>query len=85
MSARPVVPVCAYSHSVVKTRMQSLSAKKQYRNAFHCAYRILTEEGVLKFWKGTVPRLGRLIVSPVPHSCRNDRCSTLERVLMPSG
>jgi solute carrier family 25 citrate transporter 1 len=23
----------------------------------------MTEEGVLKFWKGTVPRLGRLIVS----------------------
>lgn len=47
---------------VVKTRMQSLSAKKEYRNALHCAYRIATEEGVLRFWKGTVPRLGRLIV-----------------------
>ncbi|KAL7420768.1 hypothetical protein Q5752_004720 [Cryptotrichosporon argae] len=48
---------------VVKTRMQSLRAKQEYRNALHCAYRIATEEGVLKFWKGTVPRLGRLIMS----------------------
>lgn len=51
------------ARSVVKTRMQSLRAKTEYRNALHCAYRIATEEGVLKFWKGTVPRLGRLIVS----------------------
>ncbi|KAI9634692.1 putative mitochondrial inner membrane citrate transporter [Dioszegia hungarica] len=48
---------------VVKTRMQSLKAKQEYRNALHCAYRIATEEGVLRFWKGTVPRLGRLIMS----------------------
>lgn len=43
--------------------MQSLRARQEYRNALHCAYRIATEEGVLNFWKGTVPRLGRLIVS----------------------
>ena len=43
--------------------MQSLRAKQQYRNALHCAYRIITEEGVLKFWNGTVPRLGRLVMS----------------------
>ena len=48
--------------SVIKTRMQSLKARQEYRNSLHCAYRIFTEEGVLKFWKGTVPRLGRLIV-----------------------
>lgn len=51
------------THSVIKTRMQSLDAKKNYKNALHCAYRIATEEGILKFWKGTVPRLGRLVVS----------------------
>lgn len=50
------------TRSVVKTRMQSLTAKTEYRNALHCAYRIATEEGVFSFWKGTVPRLGRLIV-----------------------
>lgn len=43
--------------------MQSLSARTEYRNSAHCAYRIFTEEGVLKFWKGTTPRLARLIVS----------------------
>lgn len=50
--------------------MQSLRAKQEYRNALHCAYRIATEEGVLKFWKGTVPRLGRLIVRMPSLRCR---------------
>ena len=51
--------------------MQSLEAKSQYRNSFHCGYRIFTEEGVLRFWTGTTPRLVRLVVS----SCRRfTRC-----------
>ncbi|KAI5454934.1 hypothetical protein NCC49_002210 [Naganishia albida] len=48
---------------VIKTRMQSLEARAQYRNSAHCAYRIFTEEGVARFWKGTTPRLARLIMS----------------------
>jgi len=48
---------------VIKTRMQSLEARSQYRNSFHCAYRIFTEEGVLRFWTGTTPRLIRLVLS----------------------
>ncbi|KAJ6513356.1 mitochondrial tricarboxylate transporter [Mycena sanguinolenta] len=48
---------------VVKTRMQSLEARAQYRNSFHCAYRIFTEEGVLRFWTGTTPRLTRLVLA----------------------
>ncbi|KAJ3729129.1 mitochondrial tricarboxylate transporter [Lentinula guzmanii] len=48
---------------VIKTRMQSLSARSQYRNSFHCAYRIFTEEGVRRFWTGTTPRLVRLVMS----------------------
>jgi solute carrier family 25 citrate transporter 1 len=48
---------------VIKTRMQSLGARQQYRNSFHCAYRIFTEEGILRFWAGTTPRLARLVVS----------------------
>ncbi|PVF99306.1 putative CTP1-mitochondrial citrate transporter-member of the mitochondrial carrier family [Serendipita vermifera] len=48
---------------VVKTRMQSLDAKKQYRNTFHCIYRTFTEEGILQFWAGTTPRLVRLVIS----------------------
>ncbi|KAJ7052602.1 mitochondrial tricarboxylate transporter [Mycena amicta] len=48
---------------VVKTRMQTLDAKSQYRNSFHCAYRIFTEEGILRFWTGTTPRLARLVMA----------------------
>ena len=48
--------------SVIKTRMQSLDARAQYRNSFHCGYRIFTEEGVLRFWTGATPRLARLMV-----------------------
>ncbi|GHJ88324.1 hypothetical protein NliqN6_4726 [Naganishia liquefaciens] len=48
---------------VIKTRMQSLEARSQYRNSAHCAYRIFSEEGVTRFWKGTTPRLARLIMS----------------------
>ncbi|KAL4063359.1 mitochondrial carrier domain-containing protein [Scleroderma yunnanense] len=48
---------------VIKTRMQSLTARQHYRNSFHCGYRILTEEGVLRFWTGTTPRLVRLVMS----------------------
>jgi hypothetical protein len=47
--------------------MQSLEARSQYRNSAHCAYRIFTEEGVRRFWKGTTPRLARLIVSGASH------------------
>ncbi|KAJ3780389.1 mitochondrial carrier domain-containing protein [Lentinula aff. detonsa] len=43
--------------SVIKTRMQSLSAHSQYRNSFHC------EEGVRRFWTGTTPRLVKLVMS----------------------
>ncbi|KZT65091.1 mitochondrial tricarboxylate transporter [Daedalea quercina L-15889] len=48
---------------VIKTRMQSLEARQAYRNSFHCAYRIFTEEGILRFWTGTTPRLARLVMS----------------------
>jgi solute carrier family 25 citrate transporter 1 len=47
----------------IKTRMQSIEAKKEYRNSFACAARIFREEGVLTFWSGALPRLGRLILS----------------------
>ncbi|WVR06494.1 hypothetical protein IAU60_003525 [Kwoniella sp. DSM 27419] len=62
-TAGVITVYCTMPFDVIKTRMQSLRAKTEYRNALHCAYRIASEEGVLKFWKGTVPRLGRLIMS----------------------
>jgi solute carrier family 25 (mitochondrial citrate transporter), member 1 len=47
----------------VKTRMQSLEAKSVYRNSFHCATMIYRNEGILTFWSGALPRLGRLTLS----------------------
>ncbi|GAA5993648.1 hypothetical protein JCM5350_003045 [Sporobolomyces pararoseus] len=48
---------------VIKTRMQSLEARTSYRNSFHCAARIFSEEGVFRFWRGATPRLARLVLS----------------------
>ncbi|XP_034665234.1 putative tricarboxylate transport protein, mitochondrial [Drosophila subobscura] len=44
---------------VVKTRMQSLDAAK-YKNSVDCALKIIRHEGPMAFYKGTVPRLGRV-------------------------
>lgn len=44
---------------VVKTRMQGLEASK-YRNTLDCAMQIWRNEGPRAFYKGTVPRLGRV-------------------------
>lgn len=47
---------------VVKTRMQSERAS-EYRGVVDCAVSIAKKEGVKNFWKGTTPRLVRLIMS----------------------
>lgn len=47
---------------VIKTRMQGLEAS-QYGNSLECFKKILTNEGVLAFWKGTIPRLSRVMFS----------------------
>jgi solute carrier family 25 (mitochondrial citrate transporter), member 1 len=47
----------------IKTRMQSLEARKNYKNSFACAVSIFKHEGVLTFWSGALPRLGRLSLS----------------------
>jgi len=44
---------------VVKTRMQGLSSH-QYKGALDCAYQIWRKEGLLAFYSGTIPRLGRV-------------------------
>jgi solute carrier family 25 citrate transporter 1 len=46
-----------------KLSMQSIEARAQYKNSFHCAARIVKEEGFFTLWSGAVPRLGRLILS----------------------
>ncbi|XP_037952333.1 putative tricarboxylate transport protein, mitochondrial [Teleopsis dalmanni] len=44
---------------VIKTRMQGLEASK-YKSTADCAMQMLKNEGVTAFYKGTVPRLGRV-------------------------
>ncbi|MBN3278230.1 TXTP protein, partial [Polyodon spathula] len=44
---------------VIKTRMQGLEAHK-YKNTVNCAYQIMKHEGLRGFYKGTIPRLGRV-------------------------
>ena len=44
-------------------RMQSIEARSLYKNSFQCVAKIFKEEGLLTFWAGAVPRLGRLILS----------------------
>lgn len=44
---------------VVKTRMQGLEASK-YKSSFDCAVQVWKNEGPKAFYKGTVPRLGRV-------------------------
>ena len=44
-------------------RMQSIEARKEYKNSFVCAAKIFKQEGILTFWSGAVPRLARLILS----------------------
>ncbi|CAF9930741.1 MAG: hypothetical protein GOMPHAMPRED_005721 [Gomphillus americanus] len=48
---------------VVKTRMQSIEARKEYRNSFQCAVSIFKNEGLLTLWSGALPRLTRLVLS----------------------
>lgn len=56
----------------LKTRMQASSG--QYRGITDCAMQTLKSEGALSFWKGTSPRLVRLIVRHI--SSRKSSIST---------
>jgi solute carrier family 25 (mitochondrial citrate transporter), member 1 len=47
----------------VKTRMQSIEARSEYKNSIQCAVKIFKEEGLLTFWSGALPRLARLMLS----------------------
>ncbi|KAL8711077.1 MAG: hypothetical protein Q9220_004458 [cf. Caloplaca sp. 1 TL-2023] len=47
----------------IKTRMQSIEARAEYKNSFACAARIFRKEGISTFWSGAVPRLVRLTLS----------------------
>lgn len=47
----------------VKTRMQSIDARAVYGNSARCAAMIWSQEGLLPFWSGALPRLARLVLS----------------------
>jgi len=47
---------------VVKTRMQGLEAKTKYKNTFDCARQIMVNEGPAAFYKGTIPRMSRVVL-----------------------
>lgn len=46
---------------VVKTRMQGLEASK-YKSTFDCAKTIMVNEGPKGFYKGTMPRMSRVVL-----------------------
>ncbi|ODV79511.1 citrate transport protein [Suhomyces tanzawaensis NRRL Y-17324] len=47
----------------VKTRIQALGSEKKYKSTLDCFVKIFRDEGLLTFWKGATPRLGRLVLS----------------------
>ncbi|KAI8319593.1 mitochondrial tricarboxylate transporter [Martensiomyces pterosporus] len=63
MAAGTITVYATMPFDVVKTRMQSLSARLEYKGSFHCAWRVVSEEGVSALWKGATPRLSRLMFS----------------------
>jgi solute carrier family 25 citrate transporter 1 len=46
---------------VVKTQMQGKDASKKYKNTLDCFVKIWQEEGLRGYYKGVVPRLGRVV------------------------
>jgi len=46
---------------VVKTRMQGLEASK-YKNSMDCFKQIVTQEGPMALYKGTLPRMSRVVI-----------------------
>ena len=65
----------------VKTRMQSLASRTEYKNTFHCFARIVSEEGFFALWSGAVPRLARLILSGgIVFTCYEQTSLQLEKL-----
>ncbi|KAJ1948308.1 hypothetical protein EC988_005230 [Linderina pennispora] len=63
MAAGTITVYATMPLDVVKTRMQSMAAKLEYRSSLHCGWKIVAEEGVFALWKGATPRLSRLMFS----------------------
>merc|ERR1711879_311605 len=52
---------CNMPVDVVKTRMQGLE-QNRYKNFFHCAQVIYKDDGIRGYYKGIVPRIGRVVI-----------------------
>ncbi|KAJ1913332.1 hypothetical protein H4219_005254 [Mycoemilia scoparia] len=73
MAAGIITCYATMPFDVIKTRMQGSSTLSKtggiegaYRNSVHCGWSILRDEGVSALWKGTTPRLARLMFSEMP-------------------
>lgn len=63
-----------------QTRMQGLDAHK-YKGAYDCARTIWKNEGFFAFYKGTVPRLGRVVLdTAIVFTCYNYVVQALDLV-----
>jgi solute carrier family 25 citrate transporter 1 len=51
---------------VVKTRMQGKDAA-QYKNTLDCFRKILQQEGIRGYYKGVIPRMGRVVPGQVSY------------------
>lgn len=45
---------------VIKTKMQGLESS-QYKNSMDCLRQVVRREGMMALYKGTVPRLSRVV------------------------
>lgn len=66
---------------VVKTQMQGTHAKK-YKNTLDCFFKILSEEGPLAFYRGVIPRMGRVVPGQVNNADRHIAVSNCCDVLL---
>jgi len=67
---------------VVKTNMQGLDAKK-YKNGLDCFFQILKNEGIRGLYKGTVPRLSRVVLDVALTFTLYENISLLLNKIMP--
>lgn len=48
---------------VIKSRLQSIGARERYRSTWHCVQETWAEGGVKAYYKGTTPRLARVVLN----------------------
>ncbi|KAJ3329609.1 hypothetical protein HDU93_000868, partial [Gonapodya sp. JEL0774] len=61
MVAGTITVYATMPFDVLKTKMQGIQGKRKYGTTLNCIRVVFREEGLLAFWKGATPRLGRLM------------------------